>query len=136
MAAIEESKDLSKLTITKLTRSLQAHEERLCRFLNQPLERAFQTKLKFSNNGDHKNEISHGKNFPSKREVSSHCGRRKGNYKNQKSRKNEKSSPDCRLCKISNHNTNDSQYRCKKCIWHTHHIRGCQNQHWDEVNFT
>ena len=136
VAAIEESKDLSKLTVIELTGSLQAHEERLRRFSDQPLEQAFQAKLKFSNNGDNKNEVSHGRNFLSKRGASNNHGRGRGNYKNQGSRENKKSSQYCRLCKMSNHNTNECRYKCKKCTWHTHHIRDCRNRQRNEVNFT
>jgi len=37
--------------------------------------------LKFSNNGDNKNEISHGRIFPSKRGASNNRGRGRGNIK-------------------------------------------------------
>ena len=37
---------------------------------------------------------------------------------------------------MSNHNTNDCRYKCKKCTWHTHHIRDCRNRQRDEANFT
>jgi len=59
---IEESKYLSKVTVTKLTGYLQVHEERLRWFSNQPLEQAFQAKLKFTNNIN-KNETSRSRNF-------------------------------------------------------------------------
>ena len=64
VAAIEESKDLSKLTLVELMGSLEAHEARMKRF-EQPLEQAFQSKINISkNDGDKKN--NHGK-FPQKR---------------------------------------------------------------------
>ena len=62
VAAIEESKDLSTLTLNQLMGSLQAHEDRMRRHFEQPLEQAFQAKLKFSYNGENKN--GHGRNFP------------------------------------------------------------------------
>jgi len=136
VAAIEEFKDLSKLTVTELTGSLQAHEERLRRFSDQPLEQAFQAKLRFSNNGDSKNEVSHGRNFPSKKGASNNHGKGRGNYKNQGSIENKNSDPYYRLCKMRNHNTNDCRYKCKKCTWHTHHIQDCRNRQQNEVNFT
>ena len=47
VAAIEESKDLSKLTRHELMSSLEAHEQRMSRFTNQSLEQAFQSKINF-----------------------------------------------------------------------------------------
>jgi len=67
VAAIEESKDLSKLTLVELMGSLKAHEARMKRF-EQPLEQAFQSKINISkNDGDKKN--NHGK-FPQKKRRS------------------------------------------------------------------
>lgn len=48
VAAIEESKDLSKLSLHELMGSLQAHEERMNRFAEQALEHAFQSKRNLS----------------------------------------------------------------------------------------
>ncbi|CAN1247340.1 hypothetical protein LINGRAPRIM_LOCUS3449, partial [Linum grandiflorum] len=45
VAVIEETKDLAKLSMTELMGSLVAHEQRLSRFNNQPLEQAFQSKV-------------------------------------------------------------------------------------------
>ena len=47
VAAIEESKDLSKLTRHELMSSLEAHEQRMSRFTNQSLEQVFQSKINF-----------------------------------------------------------------------------------------
>ena len=44
---IEELKDLTKLSLFKLTRSLQAHKQRVNRAQKQPLEQAFQSQLNF-----------------------------------------------------------------------------------------
>ena len=41
VAAIEESKDLSKMSTSELTGSLQAHEKRINWFSSQPMEQAF-----------------------------------------------------------------------------------------------
>ena len=38
VAAIEISKDFSKLTVDELMRALESNEERIRRFSNQPLE--------------------------------------------------------------------------------------------------
>ena len=44
-AAIEESKDLSKMSLFNLSGSLKSHEERIRKSSNQPLEQAFQSKV-------------------------------------------------------------------------------------------
>ncbi|KAL8544194.1 hypothetical protein ACS0TY_004656 [Phlomoides rotata] len=45
VAAIEESKDLSKLTLDELMGSLKAREKRMSRFTTQRLEQAFQERV-------------------------------------------------------------------------------------------
>ena len=44
VAAIEGSKDLSKLTMYELMGSFDAHEKRMTRFLEQPIDQAFSIK--------------------------------------------------------------------------------------------
>ncbi|XP_073152109.1 uncharacterized protein [Henckelia pumila] len=48
VAAIEESKDLSKLTMMELMGSLEAHEKRMCKFVGPSIEQAFESKLKIA----------------------------------------------------------------------------------------
>jgi hypothetical protein len=48
VAAIEESKDLSVLTVDELFGSLQSHEDRMKRYEENSTENAFYTKLHFS----------------------------------------------------------------------------------------
>lgn len=48
-AAIEESRDLSKMTFSDLLGSLRYHEQRINRSSSQPTEQAFQSKI---NNSD------------------------------------------------------------------------------------
>lgn len=50
VTAIEESKNLSTLQIPKLMGSLEAHEKRINRHSQEPLEQAFQSKLNMSEN--------------------------------------------------------------------------------------
>ena len=56
IAAIEESKDLSVLTMYELMGYVEAHEERMSRFSSQPLEQAFQSKLNVSHDEFSKEE--------------------------------------------------------------------------------
>ncbi|GAV80334.1 DUF4219 domain-containing protein/UBN2 domain-containing protein [Cephalotus follicularis] len=46
VAAIEESKDLAKLIVNELIRSLQAHEQRICKRVESSTEGAFQARFK------------------------------------------------------------------------------------------
>lgn len=55
--------------------SLQAHKERLHRFIDQPLEQTFQDGLKFSNNGENKNENGHKRNLPQGKKALNNHGR-------------------------------------------------------------
>jgi hypothetical protein len=48
VAAIEESKDLSVLTVDELFGSLQSHEDRMKRYEENSTKNAFYTKLQFS----------------------------------------------------------------------------------------
>lgn len=50
VAAIEVSKELSQLIFHELMESLEAHEKRLSRFNNTPLEQAFQFNLNVTYN--------------------------------------------------------------------------------------
>ncbi|XP_057540747.1 uncharacterized protein LOC130818601 [Amaranthus tricolor] len=132
VAAIEESnKDLSSLTMTELMGSLLAHEERMRKFEEQPIEQTFQAKLKFSNNG--KNINGHGNNFQPKKGNFNNRGRGRGNHKNQGSRDNNSY---CILCKKNNHNTRDCRYKCKRCTRHSHFEKNCYFQQKEEANFT
>ncbi|XP_073120811.1 uncharacterized protein [Henckelia pumila] len=48
VAAIEESKDLSKFTMVELMGSLEAHEKRMSKFVGPSIEQAFESKLKIA----------------------------------------------------------------------------------------
>lgn len=47
VVVLEESKDFSTYTMYELINSLEAHEKRVGRFSNQPVEQALQSKLNF-----------------------------------------------------------------------------------------
>ena len=78
VAAIEESKDLSVLTMYELMGSLEAHEGKMSRFSSQPLEQAFQSKLNVSYNEISKEEQGkRGGNYQKKCQY----GKGRGNFK-------------------------------------------------------
>ena len=105
-------KSLSQLSIFELIGSLLLeHEDRFKRFNKEPLEKVFKAKLK-SSKGKNKND--HGKNYE-ERETSYNHGRGKEILKIKGSRVNNQNGPYCKLCKITNHNTNDCCYKCKRC---------------------
>ena len=135
VAAIEESnKDLSVLTMVELMGSLQAHEERMRRFTEQPLEQAFQSKLNVSrSDGEKKN--SHEVNFSQKRGNSNYRGKGRENYRNQGSQENRKRSPYCRLCKMNNHDIRNCRYKCKRCKFPNHLDKDCYYKQNGDARF-
>ena len=135
VVAIEEAKDLTPLTLTELMGSLQAHEERIRRFDEQPLEQAFQAKLKFSNNGVSKNKNSHSINYEQKGGWPNNRDKGRGFHKKQGDKENGQLSLYCKLCKKNNHNTKDCRFKCKKCKRHTHLEKDCWFKQKDEANF-
>ncbi|XP_074362887.1 uncharacterized protein LOC141703204 [Apium graveolens] len=80
VAAIEISKDLSKLTVDELMCALEANEERIRRFSNQPLEQGFQAKINIRN----KNDAAHQEN-----ETRRNYNRNK-NYRKEESKEPQK----------------------------------------------
>lgn len=81
IAAIEESKDLSTLSLVELMGSLESHEQRLLRHEANPIESAFQTKLSMGmQNPSEKTQVG-----PEKRQYNNKKGGRfvKGNSQNQ-----------------------------------------------------
>ena len=83
VVAIEESKDLSILTIYELMGSLEAHEGRMSRFSSQPLQQAFQSKLNVSHNEFFKEEQGkRGDNYQKKGQY----GKGRGNFKEGQNR--------------------------------------------------
>ncbi|XP_073064165.1 uncharacterized protein [Primulina eburnea] len=130
VAAIEESKDLSNLSMFELMSSLQAHEERINRSSKQPLEQAFQSKVGFSdkkpnnfgaskNSWQNKNQSGKGKwerNDRGKDEQRSEV------------RKNSHDGPYCIICKKDNHNSKDCRFKCTRCRIPNHSQRDCWHQ--------
>lgn len=113
-ASIEESKDLSKMTMYELTESVLAHELRINRSANPSTEQAFQSKQlskpSFSNQIDFKGGSSHNKENSSKWRSNE----KKSNWKAKPSQ-NPGNISGCLICKKSNHESKDCFFKCKKC---------------------
>ncbi|XP_073019466.1 uncharacterized protein [Primulina eburnea] len=147
VAAIEESKDLSKLTLDELMGSLEAHEKRMSRFSNQSWEQTFQGKVNISQKED--DTLQQKKKEPIQRPSR---GRGRGRYLSFQARghrggrsssnsRNSSQNQDsyCRICRKNGHDTNSYWSKCKKCRNTNHSQRDCWYQDGGEsreANFT
>ncbi|KAA8519704.1 hypothetical protein F0562_013851 [Nyssa sinensis] len=146
--AIEESKDLSKLSMYELMGSLETHEKRMSRFSSQSLEQAFQSTV----------NVSEKKFFNPKQDQRGGSSQRRGLYGrgrgNQNSgrgrgrgrraifqQKSGNSNSHCYVCKKPGHESKDCRWKCTKCKVPNHSQRDCWYQNKDkketsEANFT
>ena len=116
-AAIEESKDLSILTIYDLCGSLESHEERMKRSSGQSLEQAFQSKVNLGRkiqqkrgNFQHQDQF-HGVKITSLEGVEeTEAEAEILNFKEPAAR-----DKNCIICKKSNHTSDECYLRCKRC---------------------
>ncbi|KAL0317184.1 UNVERIFIED_CONTAM: putative mitochondrial protein [Sesamum angustifolium] len=112
VTTIEETKDITTLTVTELVGSLEAYEKRRSRREEISLENAFQSKLNMrSQNYNRKEE-----NF-------------KSTMRDKKKQNKEKYIP-CRICKRTNHLENDCYFRgkpqCRNCKRFGHVEKDCR----------
>ncbi|XP_042391858.1 uncharacterized protein LOC121982918 [Zingiber officinale] len=142
VAAIEESKDLSKLSLDELMGSLEAHEKRMNRFSTQTLEQAFQGKMNVSQK--EKDSPQEKKNISAQRASQ---GRGRGRFQNSNTRgqgrggrgnsssrfKNQDSDSYCRICRRNGHDTQSCWNRCKRCRNANHSKKDCWFQDEDET---
>ncbi|KAL7160521.1 hypothetical protein ABFS83_01G101200 [Erythranthe nasuta] len=118
VAAIEESKDLLKMTMHELMSSLQAHEQRINRSANQPVEQVFQSKVVISRKtGRQGNELA------------------KEKFKEQPQRSGD--GPFCIISNKTKHNSRDCRFKCERCKIPKHSQRDCwfQKKNSREANF-
>ncbi|KAK4393966.1 Retrovirus-related Pol polyprotein from transposon TNT 1-94 [Sesamum angolense] len=113
VTTIEETKDITTLTVTELVGSLEAYEKRRSRREENSLENAFQSKLNTrSQNSNRKEE----KNF-------------KSTIGDKKKQNNGKYIP-CRICKRTNHLEKDCYFRgkpqCRNCKRFGHLEKDCR----------
>jgi hypothetical protein len=121
VAVIEETKDLTKLTQYELMGSLEAHEQRVNRYNNQPLENVFQAKMNIRSS----NPQQEGR-WDSFRGQSSNRGhgRNSGN-RGRGERRQGNSNSYCLICKKPGHESKDCRFRCTRCKIPNHSDRDC-----------
>ncbi|CAL8084841.1 unnamed protein product [Prunus armeniaca] len=134
VAAMEESKDLTALSLHKLIGSLKAHEKRINRSIDQSLEQAFQSKLDSKEKEDkQKGESQKSQNRKSKGESHWQKNYNKGNYNNNnqqgcshQNNQNGNLVPECHVCKKTGHKSADCRSRQEpQDIWYVD--SGCSN---------
>lgn len=121
--AVEESKDLTTLTMTELLGSLQAHEQRLERRIDGSLENAFQSNV----------------NVKSQKLKDSNKKGKKVFKEDKKKAKQGVFRP-CGICKKTNHAEKDCFYKgkpqCNYCKKFNHLEKDCRFKTNQEANFT
>ncbi|KAL0295323.1 UNVERIFIED_CONTAM: hypothetical protein Sradi_6841500 [Sesamum radiatum] len=98
VTTIEETKDITTLTVTELVGSLEAYEKRRSRREENSLENAFQSKLNMR---------------------SQNSNRKEENFKSTMEDKKKQNMRPCRICKRTNHLEKDCYFRgkpqCRNC---------------------
>ncbi|XP_058776658.1 uncharacterized protein LOC131650979 [Vicia villosa] len=127
VTTIEETKDLSTLSVTELVGSLEAYEQRLNRHKEDTLENAFRSKLKFRpQNKEDEGKKSYGET--SRRREASR------NFFKNKPDKN----PPCNICKRPGHAEKNCWYRnmpqCNHCKKFGHIEKNCRNKDRHQAN--
>ncbi|CAJ2666704.1 unnamed protein product [Trifolium pratense] len=111
VTTIEQTKDLSTMSVTELIGSLEAYEQRLSRHDDNTFENAFQSKLK----------------------LRSHDDRRYGGKKNQDEY------PPCGICKRTNHAEKYCRWcgkeQCQHCKKFGHVEKNCYSKNKHQANF-
>ncbi|KAM7489733.1 hypothetical protein LguiB_027217 [Lonicera macranthoides] len=122
ISSLENSKDLSSITLAELLNALQAQEQRRLMRQEGSVEGAFQAKLN-NNNG--------GRNNKKRQNKSNKPGGSSSNNKNSQS-SNTQVFPPCPHCKKTNHPQNKCWWRpdvrCHKCGQLGHVERICKTQ--------
>ncbi|XP_022873160.1 uncharacterized protein LOC111392128 [Olea europaea var. sylvestris] len=134
-AAIEESKDLSKMTIYELTGSLLAHEQRINRSSNQSTtEQAFQSKQTSKGGSNNYGEHNRGSNQTKQKDSYWKKGDKQSKWKGKQTQISGGNNPTCIICKKMNHESKECYFRCKRCKIPNHSQRDCwfQNKEMTE----
>ena len=138
VTVIEESKDLSQLTMYELMGSLEAHENRMARYTDESLEQALQSKMNVTESKskertrrpDYQHQSSDsrsGSKGKQWKKNQSHFNRKANNNKNFNQ---------CHICKKSNHESKDCWFRpCIHCKDADHPLIKCPRKQKDQANF-
>ncbi|KAK4410169.1 hypothetical protein Sango_0089900 [Sesamum angolense] len=109
VTTIEETKDITTLTVTELVGSLEAYEKRRSRREENSLENAFQSKLNMR---------------------SQNSNRKEENFKSTMGDKKKQNMRPCRICKRTNHLEKDCYFRgkpqCRNCKRFGHVEKDCR----------
>jgi len=118
-SAIEQARDLSKLSVTELIGSLQAHEQRLMHRSESITEGAFQAKHKFRFKEAEKKRVE---------DSSSGCSKGEETTRVDESYIQRESFPLCTVCKIPNHSEKDyfRKAQCEVCKKIGHIVKYCK----------
>lgn len=128
VTTMEETKDISTLSVTELVGSLEAYEKRLSRREGDSIESAFKSKLKTWSQKSKLREGSRNEKYKAKEDGVEENGRRKSKY------------PPCRICKKSSHLEKDCWFRgkpqCQGCGKFGHVQKECRSRPSHHANLT
>ncbi|TXG57853.1 hypothetical protein EZV62_015682 [Acer yangbiense] len=137
VAAIEESRDLSTLSMQQLMSSLLSHEQRRLRNNDQFVKNALQSNLNLKSQpfSKKKDVVSDSKRSDSAKEDNSS----KREERNNQGKAFNNSRPPCKICKKTDHDTSKSWHRGKpKCYhckkWHVE--KNCKFKANNHANFS
>ncbi|KAK3035077.1 hypothetical protein RJ639_032579 [Escallonia herrerae] len=145
IAVIEETKDLSTLSVQEVMASLKSYEQRMARHTEKAVESAFQSKLnvgsksqerKPQNFDQPKGESSRGGRYG--RGRGRNRGRGRGNF--GRSYNSENNSKPCGVCKKMSHDEKDcwfkGQPQCHRCKKFDHVQKDCRVKLHQQASFT
>ncbi|KAA8541944.1 hypothetical protein F0562_023096 [Nyssa sinensis] len=144
VAVVEETKDISKLSIQELMGSLKFYEQRWSRRSEKLLESAFQSKLNFSSKNTKKKSSTQEQ---SKGESSRGGGQGRGRGRDSRGRffdkrrtNDEEPSQRCNICKRSSRVDKDGWFQgkpqCHNCKRFGYVQKDCQIKTNQQVSFT